>query len=445
MRVLGDLVHLEPGSPGLYSKLAQKAALVHQIPGSTRTRIAADTIRDWLRQFRTGGFDALLPKPRNDAGRPRALPDTLIETILAIKEEHRDFSVRQVIVAAHLSAAAFAQIPLSPATVHRLLTRNGLMQKPPDDPSQIDRRHFEFQKAGDLWMSDVMHGPGVIVAGKRKAKAYLIAFLDDATRIIPFAAFALSENTEAFCGVFKQALMRRGIPRRLYVDNGSAYRSRQLELVCAKLGITLIHARAYQPQGKGKQERWFRTVRTQLLPLLTAQDLASLDALNQRLWGYIEGEYHQSPHRGLAGRTPADSWAMKADQVRYPSAGTDLDEIFLFEAKRKVQKDRTVSLEGLLYEIDASLVNETVLLRYDPAGRRGQSLKVWHKGRFIHEAKLVNAYANCYVKRNRPSQNPQPAAAAPVPAEAVDVAPVPLPGLRLVDMPPTDTDHKEQR
>ena len=92
------------------------------------------------------------------------------------------------------------------------------MQKAPEDPSSNDRRHFQFEKAGDLWMSDVMHGPAVTVAGKRKAKAYLIAFLDDATRIIPFAAFALSENTEAFLGVFKQALMRRGLPTRLYVD-----------------------------------------------------------------------------------------------------------------------------------------------------------------------------------------------------------------------------------
>ncbi len=119
--------------------------------------------------------------------------------------------------------------------------------------------------------------------------------------------------------------------------------------------------------------------------------------------------------------------------------------VSLAQAKRKVQKDRSVSLDGLLYEIDASLVNETVLLRYDPAGRRGQSLKVWHKGRFIHEAKLVNAYANCYVKRNRPSQNPQPAASAPVPAELATAAPAPLPGLRLADMPATDTDHKEGR
>ena len=225
--------------------------------------------------------------------------------------------------------------------------------------------------------------------------------------------------------------MRRGLPRRLYVDNGSAYRSRQLEIICAKLGITLIHARAYQPQGKGKIERWFRTVRTQLLPLLTDQDLSSLEALNRRLWGYVEGEYHQSPHRGLDGLTPLDNWAMSAEEVRYVDPGTDLDEIFLFEAKRKVQKDRTISLDGVLYEIDAALVNETVLLRYDPGGRRGQPLKVWCKGRFIHEAKPVDAYANCFVKRNHARKTLEP-----------DAAPrSPTPGLRMRDLDQNTEDQ----
>lgn len=438
MRVLGDLIQLAPRTPGLYEKLKEKSAIVYEIPGSTRTYIAPDTIRDWLRQYRAGGFDALFPKPRNDAGRPRSLPDELIDIILEIKEEHRDFTVPQVISDVRKNQEAFAGIPLPPSSIHRLLSRNGLMLPPPDNPTGNDRRRFEFEKAGDLWMSDVMYGPAVIV-GKRKVKTYLIAFIDDATRIIPYAAFTLSENTESFLGVFKQALMRRGIPKRLYVDNGSAYRSLHLELVCAKLGVTLIHARAYQPQGKGKQERWFRTVRTQLLPLLTGQDLSSLEALNRRLWGYIEGEYHQSPHRSLKGCTPYDRWAMTADEVRYPGPDTDLDEIFLFEAKRKVQKDRTVSLDGTAYEIDASLVGETVMLRYNPASRR--SLKVYFKNRYIHEAKPVDTYSNCFVKRNRPSQNLVPDSSPATPPTTTSVAPAaPRPGLRLADMPPAAED-----
>jgi hypothetical protein len=247
-------------------------------------------------------------------------------------------------------------------------------------------------------MSDTMHGPGVLVGG-RKRKSYLLSILDDATRLIPYATFALSENTAAFLPVLQQAIQRRGLPKRLYVDNGSAFRSQHLALVCAKLGVTLIHARPYQPQGKGKKERFFRTVRMQLLPLLSEADFKSIDALNRRLWAWVEGEYHLRPHRGLDGLTPMDKWTMTAQEVRLPESGLDLDELFLFEEKRKVQKDRTVSLRGVVYEVEASLVGETILLRFDPA-RLGRSIDVYLKGRKMEPARPVDAYANCFVRRD---------------------------------------------
>jgi transposase InsO family protein len=137
---------------------------------------------------------------------------------------------------------------------------------------------------------------------RRRHKTYLIALLDDATRLIPYAAFTRSETVTAFLPVFERAILRRGIPKRLYVDNGSAYRARHLALVCAKLGVTLIHARPFAPQGKGKLERWFRTVRLQLLPTLLEADTRSLDALNQRLWTWIEASI--STRRTVDCRTP---------------------------------------------------------------------------------------------------------------------------------------------
>ena len=205
--------------------------------------------------------------------------------------------------------------PLAPSTVHRLFSRGGLFDKKP--PDGADRRRFAFRDAGELWMSDVMHGPKVRL-GRSRRKAYLIAFIDDATRVIPFAAFATAENIQAFLPVFKNALIRRGLPQRLYVDNGAAYRSRQLVLICAKLGVALVHARPYQPAGKGKIERFFRTLRAGWLNHLDPQALDSLQTLNRSLWAWIEGEYHNSPHRGIEGRTPLEQWALASAGVRYP-------------------------------------------------------------------------------------------------------------------------------
>ncbi len=383
---------------GLYKKLREKAARDYEIPGSTRRRVAPETLRGWLRDYRRGGFEALLPQPRSDNGLTRAIPREVADLLLETKDQNRALSVPLLIDKARESGRVPAELVLAPATVHRLLAQHGLNKPGAPEACSKDRRHFAYEKAGELWMSDVMHGPSVPVTDKKKKKTYLIALLDDATRIVPYATFALSENTAAFLPVFEQAILRRGIPKRLYVDNGAVYRSQHLAVVCAKLGITLIHARPYQPQGKGKQERFFRTVRMQFLAALSAASLVSLEALNRAFWGWIEGEYHQAPHRGLDGECPADRWARQSDEVRLPSG--DLGDLFLFEQKHKVQKDRTVSLDGVLYEVDAALVGETVVLRYDPSRKR-RPVHIWHRGQHVQMAKPVDAYANCFVRRDR--------------------------------------------
>ena len=420
--LIADLTHMEPGEAGTYARLKEKASHSYAIPGSHRTEVAAETMRGWLRAWRKGGFDALRPKPRADQGQARAIPQEVTDLLCTIKEDKRELSVRMVIEAARASGEVPGDMELAPATVHRLLSRQGLMAKRPDEPTSKDRRHFAFDKANELWMSDVMHAVPVTVESQRRHKTYLIAFLDDATRVASFAAFALSENTAAFLPILEQAIRRRGLPKRLYVDNGAVYRSHHLELVCAKLGITLIHSRPYVPQGRGKIERFFRTVRMQFLPLLGPQDTASLEALNRRLWAFIEGEYHHRPHKGLGGETPLDRWAQICDEVRLPEPGLDLAELFLFEEKRKVARDRTVSLRGALYEVDAMLVGQTVTLRFDPT-RPERKVEVWHVGRKVGAAKPVDAYANCFVKRDHATKSLSSSRAPEAPPE----------GLRLRD------------
>ena len=413
--LIAEFAHVALNTPGLYAKLQHKANQSYAIPGSTRTRVAAETLRDWLKSYRRGGFDALLPKPRTDRGRSRALPPAMAESLLGLKEELPELSIPQLIRLAFERGIANDSQSLPRATVHRLFSHAGLMRKSAQHSGQ-DRRRFAFAYAGELWMSDVMHGPTVAIGDRgQRRKTYLIAFLDDATRVIPYAAFALAENTQAFLPIFKQALQRRGWPARLYVDNGANYRSQHLALVCAKLGIALIHSRPHRPEGRGKQERWFRTVRAQFLTRITPVDTESLDALNRRLWTWVEGEYHQTPHAGLQGRTPLDQWALCAERVRMLDIHLDLDALFLFETKRRVQRDRTVSLNGTVFEVDAALVGETITLRFDPAAPPARGVEVWHHDKFIARATPLDAYANCFVRRNRPSRTLDPDSKPPSP------------------------------
>ncbi|NJN40701.1 MAG: DDE-type integrase/transposase/recombinase [Gammaproteobacteria bacterium] len=399
--VIADLV-AETSHRGLYAKLGEKAAREYAIPGSLRRKIAAETLRGWLRAYRRGGFDALVPRMRADQGSARAIPPALVDLLCQMKEDEPKLSVPLLMKKVREEHAhEVGETVLAPSTVHRLLARRGLMKEVSEGAGK-DRRRFEYALAGELWMSDVMHGPKLREGGRQR-KTYLIAMIDDATRILPYASFAFSEGAVAYLAVLEKAVRRRGIPKRLYVDNGSAFRSQHLAVVCAKLGISLIHARPYSPQGKGKIERLFRTVRMQFLPSTPARSATTLEELNRALAAWVEGEYHLAPHRGLGDETPADKWARTSEDVQMPTA--DVGEHFLAEQRRKVQRDRTVTLDGVAYEADASLIGERVMLRYDAARRPDKrTVEVWHRGKRVEIAKRVDVLANCHVKRHGSSR-----------------------------------------
>ena len=402
-RVIGEIVSLPPGSPGIGALLRQQAAREWDIPGSARRRVAVPTLRAWVRAYRQHGFDALYPKPRSDRGRSRRLPDAVAELLIATKRSHPSLSVPTVMRQVRASGQLPEGVRLARSTVYRLLAGAGLTRPADETTAGQDRRRFAYEFAGELYMSDVLHGPRIQSDPgdrRRLRKSYLIALLDDATRVIPHAAFAFSESVRDFLPVLRQALVRRGLPQRLYCDNGSNYRSRQLALICASLGIHLIHARAYQPAGKGKIERFFGTVRGQFLATLEEPGSLSLAALNQRWGEWVEREYHRTPHRGLGGETPLERWARKAAGMRPAGPEQGLTRLFLFRHQRRVARDRTVSLQGVLYEVDAALVGRKVLLLQDPAAPPEQPLDVLFDGADAGQATPLDLHANARAKRD---------------------------------------------
>ncbi len=279
---------------------------------------------------------------------------------------------------------------LAPTSVWRFLTRHGLM--PSAQAPAVDRRKFEAELPNDIWQSDVMHGPQVMIEGRRR-KSYLIAFIDDHSRLIPHAAFYLSENLDAFLDAFQQALLKRGLPRKLYVDNGAAYRSRHLEHTCAQLSVALIHATAYQPQGKGKIERFFRTVRMQFLPTLGA-DL-HLDALNAAWQAWLTG-YHQRRH-SATGDSPWQRFANHMQCLR--TAPENLRDHFRVVSRRTVAKDRSVTLEGMLYEAPVALIAKRIDLLYHKDSP--QQVEARFNNQSYGFLRPVDLAVNCRVKRDR--------------------------------------------
>ena len=183
-----------------------------------------------------------------------------------------------------------AGVGLNVSGVYRFFKAHDLMNPALSGPE--DRRKFEAELPNDLWQSDVMHGPQVTVNGRMR-KTYLIAIIDDHSRLIPHAEFYLSEGLDSWLNTLEKALLKRGLPRKLYVDNGAAYRSKHLEQICASLGIALIHARPYKPQGKGKIERFFRTVRGDFIPSHPSDILTDL---NTDMEGWVDRVYHERTH-----------------------------------------------------------------------------------------------------------------------------------------------------
>ena len=294
--------------------------------------------------------------------------------------------------------------------------------------NQEQNLKFDFQLPLECVQADGLYTVAVADGKGRKRQAILLAFLDDATRRVLFAGFAFSENSLVFERGIKHILLAHGRIGRLYADNGSAFISGQTQRILDTLGITLVHSRPGKPAGRGKIERFWRTVREQFLRPLQVEELKNLEDLEVRFHGWLEREYHRSPHRGLGGKTPLEAWVEKAGSIIAVDPNVDYEEVFLHEVSRKVHKDSTITLDGVLYEVPSVLIGERISLFYDPfipAQRR--QLSVRQEGRECGTARVVDSYANTKVRRSNLLKDPvvdriqEPPLAQPdVPSSPVD-------------------------
>ncbi|WP_080418415.1 DDE-type integrase/transposase/recombinase [Burkholderia ubonensis] len=351
LSVLGPIVSRERLERGeLLQLLRQLALREYAIPGSRRRHISERTLQTWYYAWRRDGVKGLASQPRVDAGRSK-LPETVQAAVLAAKRENPQRSVRQIRLLLE-AAGVVARGTLSRCAVHRLLRAHGLSHIAGPAVVREEKRSFVAEYAGSIWYGDVMHGPTFSFGGARR-KTYLVSLMDDASRLVAHSAFCLSETALEIEGVLKQALLRRGIPRMLVVDNGAAYRAATLQTICADLGIRLVHCQPYQPTSKGKLERWHRTVREQFLAELDTTHIRDLADLNARLWAWVEQAYHREPHSAL-GKEVSPLVRYQQDLPRIRALGglaPKLDELFLHRVERRVRRDGTVSYDGRVFEV----------------------------------------------------------------------------------------------
>ena len=375
--------------------LREKCARKWEIPFSNQSRLSRSTILRWVRLYQNGGskLEVLYPQGRSDSGKSRVLDQETGLALAGLRRQLPELTVIDLVKQMQEHRLITDGSSLSLSTAYRFLHSHNLMAK--EAAATVDRRKFEAELPNDLWQSDVMHGPMLLSGGKHR-KAYLIAFIDDHSRLVPHGRFYISEGIACFMSAYFDALLRRGLPRKLYVDNGSAFRSRQLEYTSAALGIALVHAKPYLPQGKGKIERFFKSVRTRFLPAFKGD---TLEEINEAFDLWLDVEYHQRIHSSTS-QTPFKRFTSKMECLR--SAPDNLRDYFRKTVRRRVNKDRTVVVDRRLFEAPVELIGKRVELLYFEESPEQVEIRCSDKSYGL--LRQVDLHVNSRVKRDKNGQ-----------------------------------------
>lgn len=359
------------------------------------------TIDAWFYDYMRNGIDALKPSIRSDKGSSRKLNASIADAIaLKVKEFPRITKAK--LYELLIKDGVFTPLKVSMPTFYRYLSSHPyLLQSEEEEPEEF--RRFSHQFINELWQTDVMYGPYLTIKGK-KYKTYLIAYIDDASRLITHASFHFEQNFSALRSTLKDAILTRGVPKMLYTDNGKIYRCDQLSLICASVGFSILHAKIFTPTSKGKIERFFQTVRTRFLSCLDTATVFDLDDLNSRFSKWLIEDYQCKEHSSIKS-SPLDFFMSQVDRIHLFSDPALLDEHFLLRVNRKVHHDATIKLDTFLFETDPSLANRNLEVRYDPERLTSSSepILLFEDGKRVGEARRVQFHDNAHVKRNKKS------------------------------------------
>jgi len=369
---------------------ALRQASLHPWPDENGDYYAARTIEDWWYAYKAGGFNALVDSPRADQGKSRALEATTATWVL--EQVTQNPAVPLKVLYSHWRQSG-RPLP-SISVLYRYLRRQGLDRRSlrsgrlETGPTKA----FEAPHVNDLWMVDFSPGPTLSVGGKARL-THLCVLVDDHSRLIPFAAYYPQANTEAFHHAFKEGILRRGLPRKLYTDQGKPFVNAHSHLVCAQLGVRLLHAKPYHSWSKGKCERLIQSIQQGFETTLRLQGNAahSLEELNTKLSSWIQTVYHQRSHSST-GQSPESRYQQAAKSLRQWDERQDIEPLFYLRLERTVRKNGTVRLEGDLYEVPLSLRALKIQLRMDPWKRA--RIEVWYQDKLMGLARKAPLHLN---------------------------------------------------
>jgi transposase InsO family protein len=393
MRVLGAIENATGKT--IRERIQHTAGLVFTDEEGQPRKFTWRTISTWYYRYKNHGITGVTPQIRSDKGKTRKVsPEELLEAInqalTFFKKDEKP--TRTEIYRMCIEKGFLQRQQLAPTTYYRFIREYDLL----NDNFEHNKKRLAFamEHANDLWQADTLFGPHVKAPSGKMVQTKLIAFIDDASRVICHAQFFFNETIDALMTALKAAFYKRGIPKQLYVDNGSIYCSQEIILVCARVGCILRHTPVRDGASKGKIERFFRRLRNQFLS--RKLDLSSLDILNKQLTDWIEEKYNASDHSAI-GMAPVSRFALDMKFIKFLPPSEANDELFYAEETRAVKKDNTFTFKRIRYETPADLRNKKITIRFDR--NRLDNIIVYYKNHRIGKAEKLNLVANAKRKR----------------------------------------------
>ncbi len=401
MRVLGA-IDTAPGRTR-HQRVHNVAAMTFLDEEGHARQFTWRTIQTWFYHYKNHGITGMTNQPRKDKGQTRKVtPEELLEALNAARPHfHNEHANKLALYRFCIEKGLLQAERIAQTTFYRFLREYGLLAADDTDNNK-KRLAFSMKYANQLWQADTMFGPHVdsTTSPGSRQQTKLIAFLDDASRVLCHGEFFCEENVDTLTKAIRAAFYKRGLPEQLLVDNGSIYSSQEITLICARVGCILRHTPVRDAAAKGKIERFFRRVRDQFL--VRHLDLSSLEALNRQFSCWVENDYNATPHDAI-GMKPIDRFGIDLARVRFLSPSEHNDELFYAEATRKVKKDNTFSLFGCRYETPVDLADKEIQLRYDrhrgDAAMSPAAVIVYYKGQRLGLARLLDAVGNGLKRR----------------------------------------------
>lgn len=361
-------------------------------PDGTIHKVSVPTIERWYYKYQKGGFNALIPLGRDDAGKSRKIDADIQEKVRYLKEQHP----RMTAACIFRILSDDGTIPkgkLSESTICRFVK---IINAEKRQPNKIDMRRYERPHINEVWCGDSSVGPYLKTDDGKKRKVYVIALIDDASRMIVGIDVFFNDNFINLLSVMKSAVAKYGKPKIFNFDNGGSYRNKQMELLAARIGSAVHYDQPYTPTQKAKIERWFRTMKDQWLAALDMHSFKNIDELRGSLFAYVQ-QYNQSPHSSLGGKSPQDRFFSESALIQRLSE-TSLEQSFLLEVERRVSADNVIVIDQVEYEVHYKFSRQKIRVRYSPDMK---DIFVVEKDNALTKINVLRKTDNAFTKREK--------------------------------------------